>query len=473
MTRISPIDLSFLLLERANRPNHMAAFTIFQKPRGQKSSFGPRLFDAYRHSQAAKPFNQKLKWLGRDVAAWETVEPDMQYHIRHIALPAPGSMQQFHETVSFLNTSLLDRGHPLWECYIIDGIEHGRIAVLLKVHHALIDGEGGLRAMRNFLSDSPDDKTLAGPWMSFESTDRPRRTDTTLSRRAQLQGMVKGLGRLPGGVFGVGADAADLGAQALTLKARKASLPFTARNTLFNNTAKSAARAYANVELPLADVKALAKATDTSVNDVVMTVIDDALHHYLDEHQAPTDRPLVAFKPMSLREKSGGGGGNQVSAELIPMGTPEASPIERLKEINAATTSAKDKGRGMQTTSRQAYALLLLSSLTMSDTLPLLGKLPSANLVISNMKGPTEQLYLAGAPMVAFSGLPIVPPGAGLNVTFASINTALCIAIGAAPEAVHEPFRLAELMERAFAALQIETGATSLINRTTAKSRTR
>lgn len=160
MTRINPIDLSFLLLERANRPNHMAAYTIFEKPKGQKSSFGPRLFDAYRHSQAAKPFNHKLKWLGTDVAAWETVEPDMGYHIRHLALPAPGSMQQFHETVSFLNTGLLDRGHPMWECYIIDGIERGRIAILLKVHHALIDGEGGLRAMRNFLSDSPDDT----PW---------------------------------------------------------------------------------------------------------------------------------------------------------------------------------------------------------------------------------------------------------------------------------------------------------------------
>ena len=123
-----------------------------------------------------------------------------------------------------------------------------------------------------------------------------------------------------------------------------ASLPFTARRTLFNNTAKSAARAYANIELPLADVKAVAKATDTSVNDVVMTIIDDALHHYLGEHQVPTDKPLVAFMPMSLRDESGGGGGNQVSAELIPMGAPEASPIERLKEINTATKKCQGEG---------------------------------------------------------------------------------------------------------------------------------
>jgi hypothetical protein len=114
----------------------------------------------------------------------------------------------------------------------------------------------------------------------------------------------------------------------------------------------------------------------------------------------------------------------------------------------------------MQTTSRQAYALLLFASQTMSDT-PWFGKAPSANLVISNMKGPTEQLYLAGAPLVEFLGLPILPPGAGLNVTFASVNKDVGLAIGAAPEAVSEPFRLAELIEQAFHQLQADTGTTA------------
>jgi diacylglycerol O-acyltransferase / wax synthase len=460
MIRLSPIDMSFLLLERPTRPFHMAAMTIFQKPKGQQSSFGPRLFEAYRNSKAVNPFNYKLKWLGKDVAAWETVEPDMRNHIRHIDLPAPGSMQQFYETVSFLNTGLLDRGHPLWECYIIDGIENGRIAVMIKVHHALIDGEGGLRAMRNFLSDSPRNTRLAGPWMAPESGEKPRRSRPSVSQIQRLQSMLKGLTKLPAEVIGMGTDVLDLGAQSLNLKPRMASLPFTARPTLFNHTAKSAARAYADLQLPLAEVKAVAKATDTSVNDVVMTVIDDALHHYLREHEAPIDRPLVALMPMSLRDEAGGGGGNQVSADLIAMGAPEASLGERLRQINRATTNAKHKGRRMQTTSRQVYTLLLFASQTMSDT-PWFGKVPSANLVISNMKGPTEQLYLAGAPMVDFLGLPILPPGAGLNVTFASVNKDIGIGIGAAPEAVDDPFRLAELIEQAFHQLEIDTGTTA------------
>jgi diacylglycerol O-acyltransferase len=460
MIRLSPLDLSFLLLEKPNRPFHMAAMTIFQKPKGQQSSFGPRLFEAYRHSKAVKPFNYKLKWLGKDVAAWETVEPDMRNHIRHIDLPAPGSMQQFYETVCFLNTGLLDRGHPLWECYIIDGIENGRLAVMIKVHHALIDGEGGLRAMRNFLSDSPRNKRLAGPWMASESGEKPRRSRPSVSQIQRLQSVLKELTKLPADVIGMGSDVLDLGAQTLNLKPRMASVPFTARHTLFNHTAKSAARAYADIQLPLAEVKAVAKATDTSVNDVVMTVIDDALHHYLREHRAPTDRPLVALMPMSLRDESGDGGGNQVSADLIAMGAPEARLGERLRQINRATTNAKHKGRRLQTTSRQVYTLLLFASQTMSDA-PWFGKVPSANLVISNMKGPTEQLYLAGAPMVGFLGLPILPPGAGLNVTFASVNKDIGIGIGAAPEAVDDPFRLAELIEQAFHQLETDTGTTA------------
>jgi WS/DGAT/MGAT family acyltransferase len=464
MIRLSPLDLSFLLLERPTRPFHMAAMTIFQKPKGQQTSFGPRLFEAYRKSKAVKPFNYKLKWLGKDVATWEVVEPDMRNHVRHIDLPAPGSMRQFYETVSFLNTGLLDRGHPLWECYIIDGIEGGRIAVMIKVHHALIDGEGGLRAMRNFLSDSPRNKRLAGPWMAPETGEEPRRSRPSLSQIQRLQGALKGLTKLPADIVGMGGDVLDLGAQTLNLKPRMASVPFTARPTLFNNTAKSAARAYADTQLPLADVKAVAKATGTSVNDVVMTVIDDALHHYLREHQAPADRPLVALMPMSLRDESGpknsGSGGNQVSADLVAMGAPEVDLRERLRQIHRATTNAKNKGRRMQTTSRQVYALLLFASQTMSDT-PWFGKVPSANLVISNMKGPSEQLYLAGAPMVDFLGLPILPPGAGLNVTFASVNKDIAIGVGAAPEAVDDPFRLAELIADAFRQLEIDALATT------------
>ena len=120
MTRISPTDLSFLLLERANRPFHMAAFTIFQKPKGQLSSFGPRLFEAYRHSRAVKPFNYKVKWLGKDVAAWETVEPDMR--ISHSANRFTGA--GFHAAVS--RDGLLPEHRPARQGTPALGVLHHR-----------------------------------------------------------------------------------------------------------------------------------------------------------------------------------------------------------------------------------------------------------------------------------------------------------------------------------------------------------
>lgn len=456
MIKINTMDMAFLLMENATRRMHMTAFMMFKKPAGQEKTFVPRMVEAYRSSQAVAPFNRKLKWLEQGLAAWQTVKPDMTYHVRSIAIPAPGLMEQFYETISFLNTSLLDRGHPLWECYVIDGIADNRVAVMIKVHHSLIDGEGGLRVMRESLSESPRSKTFTAPWMANAKAAKPRSRRPSPSQMEKIQGLFQRLSKLPGDLIGMGSDVVSIGAQSLNLKSREASLPFTAPRCLFNNTAQSAARAYANIELPLEEVKALAKATGTSVNDVVMTFIDQALHDYLHERKAGINKPLVAFMPMSLRSESGGDEGNQVAVELIAMGKPKASVMERLQQINAATQSAKDKGRGMQKATRQVYSLLLAGSLALTDTLSVFGKVPSANLVISNMKGPSGQLYLAGAPMVAFHGLPILPPGAGLNVTFASVNKDICLAIGAAPEAVHDPYRVATLIQQAFSLLQAE-----------------
>lgn len=465
MIKIKPMDLTFLLLENATRRLHMTAYLMFQKPAGQETTFVPKLIEAYRSSKAVAPFNRKLKWLGPGSAAWETVTPDMHYHVRSLAIAAPGSMEQFYETISFLNTSLLDRGHPLWECYVIDGIENNRFAVMIRVHHALIDGEGGLRVMRNALSESPRSKVFCAPWMAGASSEKPRRSRPSVSQMEKVQALFQRLVKLPNDLVGMGNEVVSFGAQSLNLKPRSASLPFTAPVSLFNKTAKSAARVYANIELPLDEVKAVAKATATSVNDVVMTLIDHALQRYLREQKKPVKKPLVAFMPMSLRDESGGGEGNQVAVELIAMGQPDASLAQRLQQINAATQSAKAKRRGMQKSARQVYSLLLMGSLTLVDTLPVFGKAPSANLVISNMKGPSEQLYLAGAPMVAFHGLPILPPGAGLNITFASVHKDICLAIAAAPEAVHEPYRLATLIQQAFK--EIQTAATGSKPRST------
>jgi WS/DGAT/MGAT family acyltransferase len=408
MSKLTPVDLSFLLLETATRPMHMTAYQIFRLPARQKTTFIPKLLAAYRSDPVAKPFNQKLKWLDKGVASWETVEPDLRYHIRHIAVPGPGAMQQLSDIVSFLNSPLLDRSMPLWECYIIEGLEDDQFAILIKVHHAVIDGSGAMKLFDQCCNRSAADKSLGSFWMPLDKAtkSRPR------GGRAPSKSLLSRLGKLPGDLLQIGAGVAELGAQNLRIKPAASSLPFAATKTLFNNSPVSSERRYGSCKIPLKQVKALAKTTDTTVNDVVMTIIDHALHAYLKEKKASIRSPLVALMAMSIRTEGQGASGNQVAAELVPMGKPNASVKDRLGQIQSSISDIKQHSAKLPSAVRQLYAMVLFGSTTLPDIAKALKSMPSINLVISNMRGPEGQRYLAGAPLVSFQGCPIVPPPA-------------------------------------------------------------
>ncbi len=450
MSKVPPLDLTFLLLESPSRPMHMSAYQVFRLPARQKNSFIPRLMEAYRSGPVASPFNKQLRWMDKGVASWTTVEPDLRYHVRHIAVPAPGSAAQFADIVSFLNSPLLDRGRPLWECYVIEGLEDDQFAIMIKVHHALIDGMGALKLLDQALSRSPTDKTMNTCWMPMEQPARSR----PRSGKVPPPGLLSRLGRLPGSLLEIGAGVAELGAQNLRLKPAASSLPFAATKTLFNNTPTSSERRYGNCEFPLARIQALSKASGTTVNDVLMTLIDHALHTYLREHKAATGKPLVALMAMSVRQEGQEAAGNKAAGELVPMGQPDATLLDRLQQVHASTGEIKQRSAKLPIAVRQLYAMLLFGSTALPDIAAAFRSLPTINLVISNMRGPSDQRYLAGAPMVAFQGCPIVPPGAGLNISFVTVDTNICLGIGAAPEAVEDPARIVELIMAGMAELE-------------------
>jgi hypothetical protein len=185
-----------------------------------------------------------------------------------------------------------------------------------------------------------------------------------------------------------------------------------------------------------------------------MTFVDAALHDYLREHDQGLDRPLVTAMAFSTRTEGHGTGGNQVSTDLLPLGAPEASIVERLRQVHESTTHVKGKAQKMSKPLRQLNSLLLLGASTIPEITPGMTAAPSYNLMMSNMVGPQEQLYLGGAPMVALVALPIVPPNPGLNVTFASVHGQICLAVGATPETLREPARLIELIQAHFADLE-------------------
>ena len=444
MSRLTPVDLAFLALENPRRQVHMAAFQIFRIPANRRKTFVPQLLDVYRSSEVGKPFNQKLKWLDKGVASWETVAPDLKYHVRHIAVPTPGRMEDFYDIISFLNTSLLDRSRPLWECYVIEGLEDNQLAIMIKVHHALIDGGGALKLLEQSLSTSARDRSIRAVWSPVDEPPKKRRSSR--SDQSQVQKLLKRVGSLPSSLVDAGLQLADLGAQNLRLRPQKGSLTFNAKPTPFNRTPTSSERRYANCELPLDRVKVISRATGTTVNDVVMTIIDHALQQYLEQQGEPAQKALVTMMAMSFRSEEHGASGNQVSVELVPLGEPGAALPDRLQQIHDSTTRIKQTSSKIPTAVRQLYSLVIFGTGTLPEFSTAFQSIPNANVLISNMIGPRKQLYLGGAPMVAFHGLPIVPPGIGLNVTFATINQDICLAVGAAPEAVEDPYRLTRLM---------------------------
>ena len=444
MSKLTPIDLSFLLLETPSRQMHMAAYQLFKLPAREKNTFIPKLLRAFRNSEVAKPFNQKLKWLDKGVASWEPADVDPNFHIRHLAVPAPGRMEDFFQIISFLNMPLLDRARPLWECYVIEGIEDDQFAVFIKVHHAMIDGMGAMKLFDLSLSRSATDKSINSMWMPFDKEPRSKRPG---GGKPQVQQLLARLGKLPTDLLQMGASLADLGAQNLRLKPSAASLPFGAQKTLFNHTASSSERRYANCEMSLARVKALAKATGTTVNDVVMTLIDNSLHGYLKEHKATTNKPLVAVMAMTVRSEGDTASvGNQASIELVSMGEPKAALGQRLQQMHASTSGVKSRSSKLPKSVRSLYSLLIFGSATLPDMAAAFKAIPSGNLVISNMVGPKDQRYLAGARLTAFHGCPIIPPGAGLNVTFVSVHDTICLSVGSVPEAMDNPYRLTRLI---------------------------
>ena len=451
MSQLAAIDLVFLLLENQIRPTHMSSGLILEPPAGEEKTFVSRLLKAFRAAEPGKPFNQKLKWLEGGMARWEPAQPDPLYQVRHVAIPSPGTRAQLDDTLALLNAPMLDRAYPLWQCFVIEGLENGQCALFFKLHHALIDGEGGIKLMRAALSDNPRNKQIRALWEPLG--EAPHKRPVPVSR-SQVQRISSQISALPSGMKDISSGLLELGAQALKLKPQQASLPFQAPDTPFNTHLKSSARCYANCEIPLDRVKSMARASGCTVNDVVLAFIDDSLHKYLAEIGASVQAPLVASMPLSTRVKGQEASGNQVTADLVPMGQPGASLTERLEQIHVSTGKVKDRARKMSAPMRQTYMMLLLGLTAVPELIPGVSTAPSANVLISNMAGPGEQLYLGGAPLRAMLGMPILPPSPCLNITFVSMMGKICLGVASTPEAMSNPGRYVELLLASFAELE-------------------
>ncbi|HEX2738786.1 MAG TPA: wax ester/triacylglycerol synthase family O-acyltransferase, partial [Acidimicrobiia bacterium] len=448
--KLSGIDADMLYGETPTWHMHIGALTILD-PSTMPGGFD---YEGARRQVAALaadvlPLRERLLEVpfGLDRPSWVD-DPgfDVDAHLHRAALPPPGGSHELAELAGALASVKLDRSRPLWEMWFIEGLEHGYVAVLTKIHHACADGVGGALLMGQMLTIEPRPAPSEMP--------PPSPGETIPSGVRMLAGVVPSFATLPLRVVRtLGRTATS--AWRLARRPRSdsdvpAALPFRAPHTVLNHPVTSR-RSVAFADLPLADVKAVSHAFDATVNDVVLALCGGALRRYLAGREELPDAPLVATVPVSVRtEETFTSFGNMVSGWFANLATDVDDPAARLLVIRDAARSAKrmyESGvedvvmdwADLPAPALWAAAVRLYVWSHLSERFP-----PIFNLLVSNVPGPPMQLYAGEARVVAVYPFGPVLDSIGLNITVLSCGATIDFGIMTCPELVGDVWSLAD-----------------------------
>jgi WS/DGAT/MGAT family acyltransferase len=450
MSELSLLDYMLLLLETKDSPRHVGGLQVFELPPDAPEDFVRGLVADMQATEPVEPFNQKLKVPLAGRPRWvDAPETDLADHIFHEALPAPGGMQDLLDRVAQLHARLLDRNAPLWEVYVIEGLEGGRFGVYAKIHHAYMDGISMSRRSMASLATTPDDDVL--PMWANDAFHREHET-VRKSIVETLFGSAKTFGRL-----------AMVGPQLSQLALRHGwrllgggddlPVPFTAPRTAFNQPL-TAARAFGVCSVPLERAKALARRQAVTVNDVILALVDTSLRRYLDERDEHPDKPLVAQMPISVRRDEGNSG-NQVTIALLELASDEADPLARLQEVHEHAGTIKHEYAEMGIEAAEAYTILVQTLMQIGDLAHLSGRFPPlGNVLVSNVIGGTQPRYIRGARLEASYPISTIPPGMSMNVTIYTYAGNLHFGVLTGRRAIPDPEHIAAGIAAAFDELE-------------------
>lgn len=467
--KIPPLDLMFFLTETTQSPKHVGAVQIFKLPANAPKSYMRDLVATLKEAPVAAPFDQRPHFPRMGLPEWQLDEHlDIDYHVRHSALPQPGTDEQLLEVLARLHCGLLSRDRPGWICQVIEGLEGGRFAIYSKIHHAYIDGMSGVKRMYASLSSSPKEMKIVPTWSYVaKKSTKPKsahRTKKNSNPASSALAQAKAFSELSG-VFAKNA------LEFLAPSKSKAQTMFHAPRTRMNERVEYDTRAIATCSLPLDKARAIGAASGGKVNDVVLSVIDAALHDYLETHGENTDEPLVALCPMSVRVEGDDSASTQATALHVRLGEPGATPKERLQQVIECSTATKQEARGMSREALVDFALVMVGVLELADHTPA-GRFlsPSYNVLVSNVPGPPEDvLYLRGSRQLASYPISAFLPGSNLNVTVLSHGDKLDFGLVADKQALPDLQFVARSMEKCFA--QLETEVLGKKSRAAPKSR--
>src|SRR4051812_7382171 len=446
--QLTSLDAQFLAVESGRTYGHVGSLCVYDPstaPHGELT-----IQDICRMVSERLHLLPPFRWrlvnvpLGLDLPYWvEDPDFDLDFHIRESAIPPPGDDRKLAETVSRIFARPLDRSRPLWELYLIHGLPEDRVALLTKVHHAVVDGVSGNEILSVLLDPSPEGKEIpprpegvgrgervpsdlemlargaAGlprqPWRALKALP------STLPALTEIPGanafpvvpaLSKGLSRLRGLA---GAPTSD---QILEITSARAP------RTSFNGRI-SPHRRLAFGSLSLETVKAIKNELGITVNDVVVTLCASAVRQWLIERDELPRTPLVAMVPVSVRSRQEATAfGNRISAMIVPIPTNVARPRDRLRRAHELLRSAKANHSALPAsllTDATSFIPPAVAALAARTAIDLLGRTrPPLNLVISNVPGPRESLFCAGARLESMFPVSVVVDGVGLNMTVMS-----------------------------------------------------
>jgi WS/DGAT/MGAT family acyltransferase len=450
-------DAVFLSTETATAWGHIGGLSILDP--STTTGFG--FEKLVRSVEARIPLVPRFTWrlrevpLGLDEPYWvESERFDVRHHVRRIAVPAPGGMQQLGELAGHLFSRPMDRSRPLWEIWLIEGLEGGRFAMFMKTHHSLMDGQAGV-GLAEVMTDLSADATqppLVPDVMNEAPPKAPGLLDLAWNAARNTAGrQVKRAGHVATAfdsfVWKPLTRGADAPAQPAWSEVPKVSF----------NAGVSERRYFACTSLDLEALKEIKKHFDVTLNDVVLEVIGGALRRWLRAKGELPEQPLIALCPVSLRDTGDQRLNNQVTTMAVSMATHLADPAERLRAIAGSSRRSKESMGGsfdVLAALAESFAPGVVSAVTnaaalAAESIPLPG-----NLVVSNVRGTPVPLYMAGARVDAMFPMSVLQSGQGLNATVVSYMGTMQFGFTVDPDLVPDADDLTEQVQRAFEELQ-------------------
>ncbi len=385
-------------------------------------------------------YRQRIRWVpgGLGNPVWvDDGSFDVTYHVRRSALPRPGTEAQLRDLVARIMSRPLDRTRPMWEMYLVEGLERGRFAILTKTHHAMVDGIGALDIGQVILDTDPQPReTVVDTWHPAREPSNVELVvgavnDIVRSPAAVVEGARHGLADVGKTVTSMGRQLVGMASTAVTVVMSTPDSPL--------NVEIGKQRRFATTAMRLSDLKDIRKAHGGTVNDVVLAITAGALRSWLmtRDESVGTRTTIRALVPVSVRERDDVTSGNQVAAFLVDLPVGEPDPVVRLQRVSFEMAQHKERGQMLS-----AEAIITVAGFAPPTLHSLGARLGSSlskrifNLVVTNVPGPQVPLYAGGAKMLAV--YPVVPlsKGQAVSIGLTSYNGGVFFGLNADRDAM-------------------------------------